>query len=76
MGKMVAVVDIDDWENLVNETTRYDINALMKNGCEVGDHWNLVSDNKPRDRGQVNNKQRYKEGYEWNEIYHSRSEGC
>ena len=73
MGKKMVVFDIDERETLVNETTRYDINALMKNVCELGDHWNPAPDNKPKDRGQVNNKQRYKEGYEWNEIDHSRS---
>ena len=38
MGKKMVVFDIDERETLVNETTRYDINALMKNGCELGDH--------------------------------------
>ena len=69
---MVVVVVIYEWKTPVNTKTIDDINTLMEDGCEVGDHWQLEPEKKISDRGQVTEKPRYKDEYWLNKKGHRR----
>ena len=60
---MVAAVEIDELKTPIHTKTWEVLNTLLVDGYAVNNDWQQATSNDPNDRGQDNDKLRYKEGW-------------